>query len=809
MRRVKNPILLDANLNDQEMLRPTKGSLSLQLCDVSECSLTLPLDSPNVHMHAWIKVFNQNGFVGIFRRTSNNRNIPNDLSTTFRHGIDILQDSIWDDETDFEGTKSEFLTALLNKQTSLIQGPGDSAPRKPWVLGTCEDTSTYKKSIKYNNLLDLFQDLEDEGGDYYFSYNQTVWPWTVSFLHRSSTVASEFRLKRNMEKCRISENDSELCTRLVLQINSMMADSSLDDVKQNKMIARTYNNDAAQAIYGVIVKTEDIDTTDSVPNGPFPDSDAFAAKYLADRAAPLVTVQIDGRELYRQTGDTWDEAQMGTLCRASIPDYDTYIAQRLVGVNYPDLFGVPDRVVLTLSNATPKTLRDKSNLSRSVASAERTAVRAGGGGRSNAREIESFDQHFKIVDDSNKVLKQAGMHLDANGLLVYADDNQNMVGARFNVQADKIGMVVGENQSGNFIKAGEIALSINRTTGESTALIDAAHVNISATSTAHTLAGDIEHDANGRLIIKNAGGMYVRKTISGVTSEFGVFDDNNLTAGVIATKVNGVASTHISGDNIYIGNESATTVIAGKCTLADVTTDVITSRLANATVSNITSLAAGDILCNSFSLKGALQNVFVSDTSGGVIELTLVPVEGSNRTISFNIAATQFYIDGVAAAKRQGITETIASIDVYPDEDVSLGYSDSQNVTVKVTNSSGGTSTVSNFTITSPADRYNAGKEDGKLIGWNAACDYVTRSGNTINGPKKNAYGQNEAKYTAHYSGSSYTAEKDSYTASKLTINGDVKGSGSGTMNGIPWSYTHSSHSHTDSSYSGSSFYWT
>lgn len=642
MRTVKNPILLDASLNDQEMLRPTKGSLSLQLCDVSECSLTLPLDSPNVHMHAWIKVFNQNGFVGIFRRTSNNRNIPNDLSTTFRHGIDILQDSIWDDETDFEGTKSEFLTALLNKQTSLIQGPGDSAPRKPWVLGTCADTSTYKKSIKYNNLLDLFQDLEDEGGDYYFSYDQTVWPWTVSFLQRSGIVASEFRLKRNMEKCRISENDSELCTRLVLQINSMMADASLDDVKQNKMIARTYNNDAAQAIYGVIVKTEDIDTTDSVPNGPFPDSDAFAAKYLADRAAPLVTVQIDGRELYRQTGDTWDEAQMGTLCRAAIPDYDTYIAQRLVGVNYPDLFGVPDRVVLTLSNATPKTLRDKSNLSRSVASAERTAVRAGGGGRSNAREIESFDQHFKIVDDSNKVLKQAGMHLDANGLLVYADDNQNMVGARFNVQADKIGMVVGENQSGNFIKAGEIALSINATTGESTALIDAAHVNISATSTAHTLAGDIEHDANGRLIIKNAGGMYVRKTISGVTSEFGVFDDNNLTAGVIATKVNGVASTYISGDNIYIGSEKSTTVISGKLNSTEFTAHNIQAKietLAHLKVAAIQAtggISSGGLISTtgnisasgSVSAGGHNLNVYDAGKSGDTI--TIYRITGEN-----------------------------------------------------------------------------------------------------------------------------------------------------------------------------------
>ena len=469
--RIKNPILLDASLNDKEMLRPTKGSLSLRLCDVSECSLTLPLDSPNVAMHAWIKVFNQNGFVGIYRRTSNGRNIPNDQSETFRHGIDILQDSIWNAETDFEGTKTQYLTALLNQQTNLINGV------KPWVLGTCADASTIKKSIKYNNLMDLFHDLEDEGGDYYFSYDQTSFPWTVSYLARSNTVASEFRLKRNMEKCRISENDSELCTRLVLEVNAMMADSSLDGVDQNKATVRTYNNTAAQAIYGLIVKTEDIDTTDSVPNGPFPEADAFAAKYLADRAAPIVTVQIDGLELYRQTGDTWDEAQLGTLCRAAIPDYDTFISQRLVGVTYPDLFGVPSRITLTLSNATPKTLREQSNLSRSVSTAEKTAVRAGGGGRSNAREIESFAQHFKITDDSNKILKQAGMHLDANGLLVYADDNVNMVGSRFNVQADKIGMVVGTRNGQNYIKAGEIALSINNQ-GQSKILLHADVIDI-------------------------------------------------------------------------------------------------------------------------------------------------------------------------------------------------------------------------------------------------------------------------------------------------------------------------------------------
>lgn len=320
------------------------------------------------------------------------------------------------------------------------------------------------------------------------------------------------------------------------------------------------------------------------------------------------------------------------------------------------------------------------------------------------------------------------------------DYNESEVYSALEKTENMIGLVVGTRNGKNYIKAGEIALSINKSgeTGqyESTACINADHVNISATQDIHTLAGDIEHDANGRLVIKNAAGMYVQKTKEGRVAYFGIYDDDNLTAGVIATKVNGEPSTYIQGKNIYIGDKDAATVIAGKCTLEDVTTDVITSRLANATISNITSLAAGDILLDSFSLKGALQNVFVSDTSGGKITLTLVPVSGSNRTINFNIADTQYYKDAVASAK---------------------------------------------------------------LTGWNAACDYVTRSDNTIYGPKKNAYGQNVAKYTAHYS-----AGSDSYTASKLTINGDVKDSGSGTMNGIPWSYTKSSHSHTNPS-----FYWT
>jgi phage minor structural protein len=96
---------------------------------------------------------------------------------------------------------------------------------------------------------------------------------------------------------------------------------------------------------------------------------------------------------------------------------------------------------------------------------------------------------------------------------------------------------------------------VQQINGQTVEYITADHINISATNTVHTLAGDIEHDANGRLIIKNAGGMYVRKTIAGITSEFGVYDDNNLTGGIVVTKINGQSGTitKIAGTVIDIG----------------------------------------------------------------------------------------------------------------------------------------------------------------------------------------------------------------------------------------------------------------
>lgn len=247
----------------------------------------------------------------------------------------------------------------------------------------------------------------------------------------------------------------------------------------------------------------------------------------------------------------------------------------------------------------------------------------------------------------------------------------------------RIGMVVGTRNGGYYIRAGQIALEINKTgkagSYESSAYIEADHINISATQSVHTLAGSIIYDTDGKLKIVDAGGLYVQRTEGGTKVSVGVWDKGNLTGGVMVEHINGQQGTitRLKGNIIVVGNDqtidpdyrektldgtltqitsdftTVNTLLAKKIEADYINATNITAALANASVSNIASLAAGDILINSFSLKGALQNIFFSaPDASGVITVTLVPVQGSNRTFTFKKGDT-------TAAYNQGWNDCI------------------------------------------------------------------------------------------------------------------------------------------------------
>ena len=191
----------------------------------------------------------------------------------------------------------------------------------------------------------------------------------------------------------------------------------------------------------------------------------------------------------------------------------------------------------------------------------------------------------------------------------------------YNRTEQKIQMIVGKYNGGYRIKAGEITLAINNA-GESIATINANHINISATNHVHTLAGDLEHDENGRLVIKNAGGMYVQKTESGTTAYYGVWDEGNLTGGIMAQKINGQTELKLKADVIdidgIVSSLGAKTVVVGKLTTA---------------VAEITSLQnVGLIECPVYNVSGSqltLQSASIPLASGQRYHFSYLGTAGS------------------------------------------------------------------------------------------------------------------------------------------------------------------------------------
>lgn len=412
MIEVKRPRLLDASLNDAGSFNPLGLQISLVTPGVSTATLTLSPNDPEPGMHSWIELYNQNGSVGIFRVTSPATDYYQQSVITLRHGIDSFADSVLSVQEEFEGTPTQLLTRMIAAQTTKINGVS------PWSLGTCAATNTIKMSLNYNRLSELLQNLEEQLEGYYFEYDQSVFPWVINVKAAPSDVDGEFRLNRNVMTISRTLSDNDLCTQLILSINSKVTN---DDVTTNKQYIKTYNNTAAQAIYGIVQKTADIDTADNLvttteqPAPSTPEADAWAARFMSDHSAPTVQIQMTAKELSRITGDSWDETKLGHICRVSLPTYNQIFTERVVNVTYPDALGQPDVVNISLANQLPK-------FSSSIAQLRAETARLGRSGRGGARAAASADQ----LEVWSQHVQYYGEALDGTGVLTLYESGIDM-----------------------------------------------------------------------------------------------------------------------------------------------------------------------------------------------------------------------------------------------------------------------------------------------------------------------------------------------------------------------------------------------
>ena len=148
--------------------------------------------------------------------------------------------------------------------------------------------------------------------------------------------------------------------------------------------------------------------------------------------------------------------------------------------------------------------------------------------------------HVNISATSTAHLLAGSLVYDENGNLVLKESSAGGVYVEHNDHGTTA-------QFGVWDKGNLTGLTISQLVNDETeAYLNADHINISATDTVATLAGDLEHDANGKLIIKSAGGMYVQRTDQGITSQFGIWDKGNLTGGVMVEQINGQQGTKLT-----------------------------------------------------------------------------------------------------------------------------------------------------------------------------------------------------------------------------------------------------------------------
>lgn len=615
---VRLPVLLDADLTEKRRLHPTSGSVTPpRLTGGGEASLTLEEDEAEIAVHDWLALYTQRGLAGYYRVTNVADAVHKQVDVTMLHGIDILSDSVWPEQRDFSGTVAEFLAALLSHQTSLIKGV------QPWRLGVCEDDRDYKAkaSINYDNLLSLLEGLEEDGADYRFVYDQSSFPWTLSRVRLPEVPETEFRLTRNTRSATVTYNDADLCTRLHLSVNVKTEDSATG-TSENNAVIRTYNNETAQARYGIVVKTADIDTQDDIENELFPEADAWAGKFLAQRREPSVQIQIEGDELAELTGDTWDEMDVGKLCRVALPSYGKSYLERVVSVTYPDPWGDPSRVTVSLANSLPRFSETLTDVRKTAARAARSVRRIGRSATTEKEKRfwkENVEYIGKALDGTGvTTLYRAGIDMDAAGGVKIFSLEQGLQAL----------------YSGITVNAHKIELQVQ----------ESANLSSRITQTA--------------------------RSIEQIVTEVGA--DGTVTTASIVTAINNhKSSIKLNADTINLeGYVTATMLDTAIAAIDSIVGDL--DIHGSLTVGGNTYLSAAyvpendglnHLVASRYYVENYVDgyvedavNAFGTPTaSGGQISIPYTTIGGGSGSINFNIADTQYYQDGVSAA-RAGVT---------------------------------------------------------------------------------------------------------------------------------------------------------
>lgn len=215
------------------------------------------------------------------------------------------------------------------------------------------------------------------------------------------------------------------------------------------------------------------------------------------------------------------------------------------------------------------------------------------------------------VDENRNILRQAGMQIDPiTGVLIYAEDTENMVGSKFRVQSNRITSEITERKASDNVLSSRITQNANS-------------ISLEVSERKGADSG-----LSSRITVESG---RINQIVSAVGS------DGHVTAASICLAINSAGSSAtINADKIYLlGQTIANTITADYITTKLASANMVTAQalLVQGVITCRDGISCVAIYANNNNITNPLMNASVANNT-----LTLTKADGTE--ITFSKAAT-------------------------------------------------------------------------------------------------------------------------------------------------------------------------
>lgn len=218
--------------------------------------------------------------------------------------------------------------------------------RQNWKLGDCD----FKRYFEYNwenstLLAALFAVPECFDSEYLWSWDTTVYPWTLSLTAPTNALKSEIRYAKNMTNIKKTTDATSIANRVYALgygegVNQLTIESVNGGVP--------YVEDALSIERYGLCSTILVDSRYEIAEN----LKAYAEQILAGLKEPYVSYEIGAIDLHRLTGDSFSKFRPGEVVRVVDEADGINLRTRIVRVEKSDAEGDPGNVMVTIANKT-------------------------------------------------------------------------------------------------------------------------------------------------------------------------------------------------------------------------------------------------------------------------------------------------------------------------------------------------------------------------------------------------------------------------------------------------------------------------